>query len=73
MGGLNGGVGAGRLLGYQMGLMERVCAEVKHDSEDAANDISAEMSATLSLAEKHALKQHIIARLEGCTDQRSRN
>ncbi|KAF1841065.1 uncharacterized protein K460DRAFT_359601 [Cucurbitaria berberidis CBS 394.84] len=59
------GEGEGRLLGYQMAVMERVCAEVQRRDEDEEDDeISREMLATLSLAEKRALREHLVGRLE---------
>ncbi|KAI8936431.1 hypothetical protein NX059_006839 [Plenodomus lindquistii] len=72
----NGGEGAGRLLGFQMALMERVCAEVQRggrdgDEGEAADEITAGMLDTLSIAEKLALKQHLVTRLQRATDRRS--
>lgn len=56
-----------------MAFMERVCAEVKHQEEEAANHMAAELLTTLSCSETNALKQYLLARLEGCTDRRSHN
>ncbi|KAF2856147.1 hypothetical protein T440DRAFT_384416 [Plenodomus tracheiphilus IPT5] len=77
----NGGEGGiGRLLGFQMAFMERVCAEVKHRSQDgnyggeeAADKITAEMLDTLSIAERAALRKHLVARLQRGTDGRACN
>jgi hypothetical protein len=55
------GNGEGRLLGFKMALMERVCVEVERDEEEVV--ITIEMLATLSLEEKKALRAHLIARL----------
>jgi hypothetical protein len=60
----------GKLLGFQMAYMERVCAEVKRrdaEKEDEDGEISPAMLDTLSLEEKKALRKHLVTRLESST------
>ncbi|KAF2833033.1 hypothetical protein CC86DRAFT_399688 [Ophiobolus disseminans] len=60
----------GKLLGFQMAYMERVCAEVKRradEKEDKQGEISLEMLETLSIEEKKALREHLVARLQSAS------
>lgn len=67
--------GDDRLLGFQMAIMERVCAEIKHRHRDeaSAGEITGEMLNTLTLEEKKVLREHLVARLRSGTETRSRN
>jgi len=67
-----GGQEDGKLLGFQMAYMERVCAEVKRRTkeEEEKGSISLEMLDTLSLDEKKALREHLVARLQNGTAAR---
>lgn len=62
-GGEPGNYGEGRLFGYEMAVMERVCAEVKRKDEED-NEITSEMLATLDPEERKALRDHLMGRLE---------
>ncbi|KAI4687937.1 uncharacterized protein J4E88_003530 [Alternaria novae-zelandiae] len=59
------GEGEEKLLGYNMALMERVCAEVKPDGDEEA--ITVEMLATLSKEEKKAIRKLLVGRMERMT------
>ncbi|CAO2650630.1 Nn.00g019220.m01.CDS01 [Neocucurbitaria sp. VM-36] len=62
-------VNGGRVLGAQMALMERVCAEVRRrdeveEEEDVdEGEITSEMLGTLSVEEKKELRDHLVGRL----------
>ncbi|KAI4912935.1 hypothetical protein J4E90_006343 [Alternaria incomplexa] len=56
------GEGEEKLLGYKMAFMERVCAEVKPEEDEAA--ITGEMLATLSKEEKKAIRKLLVGRME---------
>jgi hypothetical protein len=68
-----GGQEEGKLLGFQMAYMERVCAEVKRRAkeEEEEGSISMEMLDMLSLEEKKALREHLVARLQNGTAART--
>ena len=58
------GHGEEKLLGFKMGLMERVCAEVMPERKDVNETvINAEMMDTLGLEERKALRAHLVGRL----------
>jgi hypothetical protein len=68
------GPSEGKLLGFQMAYMERVCAEIKRRADEKKqNDeeqITTEMLETLSLEEKTAIRTHLVNRLTRAAAER---
>ncbi|KAH7388696.1 hypothetical protein BKA66DRAFT_460537 [Pyrenochaeta sp. MPI-SDFR-AT-0127] len=61
----SGSHGDKHLLGFELAAMERICAEVTRRDEQGDDEITSEMLATLSLAERRVLREHLVGRLDG--------